>query len=183
MVFIPISLKKKTVSELMKELREKGVNTVIDVRRMPVNAFNSARWFFTKKLYLDLAVNHIVYIRQPQFSNINCNTYASQFLTDKLRKRLRKYFIDKPPMKFGKVGFVCYCTENLQQSDDCHASWICNFLNNPNTSCWHCEYNDEYNHKCEWGEERYKNGCKYYTSNTKKHPTFEEIINESERTK
>ncbi len=163
MDFIAISLKGKKLDEFINEIKEKGIRTVIDVRRHPVTAFNSAKWFYPRELVTELALICTPYVFKPIFSNKNRDTHATQFLTQDMRQKLVDYFfyMRKKWIRF-PVGFICYCTEEKQQLNDCHVSWICKFLAYHHALCWKCEYNDESMDECDWGQSRYIDECKYF---------------------
>ena len=123
MKFYPLSLKKKPQNELVKELFDKGIDMVIDVRRSPINIRNSAKYYVSDPFSTFLYSLSIGYLHLPLFSNKKRLDDPKEFFTSDIMAGLSCLVLPE-----NNYGFVCYCTEEQQKEHKCHAVWIIQYL-------------------------------------------------------
>ena len=125
----PVSLKMKKSEKLVDELLNLCNNdtehlVVFDVRRIPITQWNSAIYYFPehlKEFLKEFDIN--VYIHYEQLGNYGKTDKAKVYLTDERKEIIRNL----PVIRYN--AFLCYCKEEDQKNNLCHASWICNYLN------------------------------------------------------
>lgn len=125
-MFIPISLKRKKPDNLFQELERKQIKRLLDVRRK-ITPFSSAKYYQEEPFRDKCYKFDIEYIRVMCLSNrFKANTalfyLADPLVQDNLGAAIEDY-------EGENVGVICYCTEEAQENNQCHASWISNYLN------------------------------------------------------
>lgn len=127
-MFFPISLKRKKPDILFQELKRKQIKRILDVRRK-LTPYSSAKYYQEDPFFDLCQENNIEYIRAEFFSN-RFKVKTSQFyIADpRVDENLDPALEDHNGDDFN-VGVVCYCTEEAQGANLCHASWLCNYLN------------------------------------------------------
>lgn len=123
MKLYPLSLKKKTLTQMIIEVKEKNITSIIDVRRSPISRYNSAKWFLRKSFEEALWEEGIHYLHLPIISNRKRVNNPKEFFTIDILESLN--VLELPDFNY---GFVCYCDENTQQQLMCHAVWIANWI-------------------------------------------------------
>jgi len=123
MKLYPLSLKKKHLDQMISEVKEKNITSVLDVRRSPITRRNSAKWFLREPFEEALWAEGIHYLHMPIISNKKRVTNYKEFFTTDILAVLNT--LELPNSNY---GFVCYCDENTQQQLLCHAVWIADWL-------------------------------------------------------
>lgn len=129
---VPISLKLKKEYDLVAELRIKDIVCLVDARRKPVNRFNSAEQYFPNNLKKDMFGFGITYFWFPLLGNYRKATLAEDYyatLPGEVKMGLKTIVITNFTLFSGRVGFLCYCTEEAQKDGKCHAAWLCDICN------------------------------------------------------
>jgi len=108
---------------MISEIKDKGITSVLDVRRSPINRRNSAKWFLRKPFEETLWEAGVHYLHMPIISNKKKVTNYKEFFTPDIIEVLST--LELPDVNY---GFVCYCDENTQRQLMCHAVWIADWL-------------------------------------------------------
>ena len=123
MKFHVLSLKQKSLNQLLDEVNEKDIWSILDVRRSPINSFNSAAWFLRDALEAVLFEKGVHYMHLPIFSNRKRVDNDKDFFTDDITTALAA--LQLPSVNY---GILCYCNKTTQIEGDCHAVWVANYL-------------------------------------------------------
>ncbi len=122
--FFPISIKTKKPSFLLKEIKQKNIKYLIDVRR-PMGDFSSSPHYNEHPFWIKMTLDGVGYVRATELGNPFGNKLYRKYLT---KDRLLTIYALIRDM-IGNIGFVCYCSEIRQTDNRCHAAWIATFLN------------------------------------------------------